>query len=105
MVAAIGVAFLEVDVDVKDGPNGFYRATNCQVRLSPGDSVAPPADLVGLSCEIQVCSLFAQAWNEIEHGLVYIAPGEPPHEQLAALHALGVLTEAADALVMSLLAM
>jgi ppGpp synthetase/RelA/SpoT-type nucleotidyltranferase len=105
MVAAIGVAFLEVDVDVKDAPNGFYRATNCQVRLSPGDADAPPAELVGLSCEIQVCSLFAQAWNEIEHGLVYVAPGEPSHQQLDALQALGVLTEAGDALVTSLLAM
>jgi ppGpp synthetase/RelA/SpoT-type nucleotidyltranferase len=103
MVAAIQGAFRDVDVEVKDRPDSFYRATHCQLRLSRKDALELPPELLGLSCEVQVCSLLAQVWSEVEHGLVYAEAGEASPEQQAALHALGRLTEAGDALVTVLL--
>lgn len=103
MVAAIRGAFRDVDVEVKDRPGGFYRATHCQLRLSREDALELPPELLGLSCEVQVCSLLAQVWNEIEHGLVYAGTGATSPEEEAALHALGRLTEAGDALMAVLL--
>lgn len=103
MVASIRSAFRDVDVEVKDRPGGFYRATHCQLRLSRPDAPELAPELLGLSCEVQVCSLLAQVWNEIEHGLVYVGTGETSPEELAALHAFGRLTEAGDALVSVLL--
>jgi len=103
MVAAIQRTFREVDVEVKDRPDRFYRGTHCQLRLSREDALEVSPELVGLSCEVQVCSLLAQVWNEVEHGLVYAETGEPSPEEQAALHALGRMTEAGDALVAVLL--
>jgi ppGpp synthetase/RelA/SpoT-type nucleotidyltranferase len=103
MVAAIQGAFREVDVEMKDRPDRFYRGTHCQLRLSREDALEVPPELLGLSCEVQVCSLLAQVWNEVEHGLVYAVTGEASPEEQAVLHALGRLTETGDALVTLLL--
>lgn len=103
MVEAIRSAFPEVDVEVKDRPDGFYRATHCQLRLSQTAAQQLPPELLGLSCEVQVCSLFAQVWNEIEHSIVYAGTSAATSEERAALLALGRLTEAGDAVVSVLL--
>ena len=103
MVASIRTAFRNVEIEVKDRPGSHYRATHCQVRLLPGDAPGVPKDLLGCPCEVQVCSLLAEVWNEIEHRLVYAGRCDPSAHQRAVLAALGQLTEAGDALIASLL--
>jgi ppGpp synthetase/RelA/SpoT-type nucleotidyltranferase len=58
-------------VEKKDQDGRFYRATHCQVALKAEDLVEPFDNLEGITCEIQVCSLLAHVWNELEHDLVY----------------------------------
>jgi CBS domain-containing protein/ppGpp synthetase/RelA/SpoT-type nucleotidyltranferase len=99
MVATICDAFSTVQVEVKDRAGSFYRASHCQIRLAAADAPDVPAELIGRACEVQVCSLLAQVWNEIEHGLVYAGEVEPSAEELAALAALGHMTHVGDALL------
>ena len=49
----------------------FYRATHCQVTIKESELVGTYANLRDLTCEIQVCSLLAHVFNEIEHDLGY----------------------------------
>ena len=60
-----------VHVDVKDDPEKYYRATHCQVSIKKDDLDDDTSNLEALTCEIQVCSMLAHVWNEIEHDLVY----------------------------------
>jgi ppGpp synthetase/RelA/SpoT-type nucleotidyltranferase len=104
MVATIRDAFSMVEVEVKDRAGSFYRASHCQIRLAAADAPGVSPELIGRACEVQVCSLLAQVWNEIEHGLVYAGQGEPSAEELTALDTLGHLTQAGDGLLGLLLA-
>ena len=65
----------DVAPDVRDknqtDPNNFYRATHFEVYLPPPDLVGTYANVDGVPCEIQVCSMMAHVWNEIEHDLGY----------------------------------
>lgn len=82
----------------------FYRATHCQVALPEDDLVAGLENLKGSTCEIQVCSLLAHVWNELEHDLVYKAlTGEVSDAENAALVGLGHLVRAGDGLIGTLL--
>lgn len=55
----------------KDAQNTFYRATHCDVLLRDADLVGRYQNLRNLGCEVQVCSLLAHVYNEIEHDLRY----------------------------------
>ena len=99
VVEAIRHGFRDVVVEVKDQPGSFYRATHCQVWLFDADAPGLAPEVLGLCCEVQVCSLLAQVWNEVEHGFVYTRADPPSPAERAALDALGRLTEAGDALV------
>lgn len=84
----------------KDQPAQFYRATHCQVQLKVEDLVGRYANLKGLGCELQVCSLLAHVYNEIEHDLRY----KPFAGQLSArenelLDSLGHLTKCGDTII------
>lgn len=59
-------------INVMDKPGG-YRATHCQVSLPEAVIGANTAldNVRGVSAEIQVCSMLAHVWNEIEHDLRY----------------------------------
>ncbi len=95
----------EVEVEVKADPSRNYRAIHCQVMLPPQDLAGRGANLEGTTCEIQVCSLLAHVWNEIEHNLVYkAANGEPSREELELLAALGNLTRRGDEVLNALIA-
>lgn len=60
-----------VDVDQKEKVNG-YRATHCQVLLPDEMEISPDAfNVRDTSAEIQVCSMLAHVWNEIEHDIRY----------------------------------
>lgn len=98
-----------VDVDKKDEAaqrrGSLYRATHCQVELKPEDLVGTYVNLKGLSCEVQVCSLLAHVWNEIEHDLGYKPlTGELSKVEIDLLNVLGRETQAGDIIIASLLA-
>lgn len=98
-----------VDVDLKDklkpAQGQFYRATHCQVFLPDHDLVGNYENLRGASCEVQICSMMAHVWNEIEHDIGYKPEAEGPSEtELGLLETLGHLTRAGDAAITRLLA-
>lgn len=83
----------------------FYRATHCQVFLPETELVGNYDNLRGASCEIQICSMMAHVWNEIEHDIGYKPEGEGPSEaEIGLLESLGHLTRAGDATITRLLA-
>ncbi|RJG46189.1 RelA/SpoT domain-containing protein [Mesorhizobium sp. DCY119] len=104
-----GESSTEVLVDKKDklavNSYQFYRATHCQVFLREDDLVGNYENLRGTSCEIQVCSMMAHVWNEIEHDIGYKPEGGGPGEaEKGLLEALGHLTRSGDAAISRLLA-
>lgn len=98
-----------IDIDLKDklkpAAGQFYRATHCQVHLPESELVGNYENLRGASCEVQICSMMAHVWNEIEHDIGYKPEGEGPSEaELGLLESLGHLTRAGDATITRLLA-
>ena len=94
----------EILVEVRDLPApSFYRATHCQVWLLPDDLAPPNDNLSSTSCEVQVSSLLAHVWNEIEHDLVYkVLTGQPSQAEYDSLQALGHSIRAGDVQVAQL---
>ena len=89
-----------VDAKIKDSKDNFYRATHCTVLLKSDDLVGRYENLKGLGCEVQVCSLLAHVYNEIEHDLRYKPlTGELSNEEESLLDALGHLTASGDTIV------
>jgi ppGpp synthetase/RelA/SpoT-type nucleotidyltranferase len=94
-------------VIVKDSPElgKHYRATHCQVFLLEEDVVELNKNLRATTCEIQVCSLLAHVFNEIEHDLQYKPlSGELSQAELEFIDQLGLLTKAGDLTIKRLLA-
>lgn len=91
-------------VETKDNNESFYRATHCQVLLQKDDLVGGYENLSGTSCEVQVCSLLAHVWNEIEHDLGYKPlTGELSGVEETSLGALGKITQGGDDVINLLL--
>lgn len=98
----------KVDVDpkdkLKDGNNQFYRATHCQVYLPDQELAGDFDNLRDVSCEVQICSMMAHVWNEIEHDIGYKPEGTGPSDaERGLLETLGHLTRAGDAAITRLL--
>lgn len=96
----------EIEIDRKDigGNETFYRATHCQVSMPKSHLVGTYENLGGLSCEIQVCSMLAHIWNELEHDLVYKPQGgNPSSDERELLKILGNQTLAGDGVITQLL--
>ena len=82
----------------------FYRATHCQVFLREEDLAGIYDNLRGASCEVQICSMMAHVWNEIEHDIGYKPDGSGPDAaERGLLEALGHLTRSGDATITRLL--
>ena len=99
-------ALVHVDPKNKLDPvaGQFYRATHCQVFLRDEDLAGIYDNLRGASCEVQVCSMMAHVWNEIEHDIGYKPDGGGPDTaELGLLEALGHLTRSGDATITRLL--
>lgn len=89
-------------VERKDRPGRHYRGTHCIVTLSAEDG---GEELEGLRCEIQVCSLLAHVWNELEHDLVYKPmSGALGDDARKLLDVLGQSLMASDGLVDAVIA-
>lgn len=61
----------EVMATIKDSNDNQYRATHCIVKVKESFLVGKYVNLRGVVCEIQVCSLLAHVYNEIEHDIRY----------------------------------
>jgi ppGpp synthetase/RelA/SpoT-type nucleotidyltranferase len=97
------------EVDCKDKLNPahgqFYRATHIQAFLPEPELIGDFGNLRGASCEIQVCSMMAHVWNEIEHDIGYKPDANGPSEtERGLLETLGHLARAGDAAITRLLA-
>lgn len=95
-------------VDVKDrnreDSSKFYRATHCEVVLTKPDLVGTYENVENVPCEIQVCSMMAHVWNEIEHDLAYKPlSGELSDEEKRLLVTLGHASRGGDMTISSLL--
>lgn len=93
-------------VEKKDGKgkSEFYRATHCQVTIKEDELKGIDVNLRGVPCEVQVCSLLAHAFNEIEHDLGYKPlSGEISQEENGFLSVLGRLSEMGDFVIVNLL--
>jgi ppGpp synthetase/RelA/SpoT-type nucleotidyltranferase len=85
-------------------PELYYRATHCEVFLKQHELVPIHANLARTPCEVQVCSVLSNAWNEIEHDLRYKAANpQLSAAEPALLSRLGELMRAGDAIVSELL--
>lgn len=99
----------EMDVDRKEkldpAAAQFYRSTHCQVFLRKEELVGDYANLRGASCEIQICSMMAHVWNEIEHDIGYKPEGGGPDDaERGLLEILGHTTRSGDVTITRLLA-
>jgi ppGpp synthetase/RelA/SpoT-type nucleotidyltranferase len=99
----------EIDIDHKDKKSNdnqnFYRAIHVQVAL-PEEQLIGFYDNVGdISCEIQVCTMIAHVWNEVEHDIGYKTDlGEPSHDEKFNLNQLGLLVRQGDSCISALMA-
>ncbi|MFT4090542.1 MAG: RelA/SpoT domain-containing protein [Asticcacaulis sp.] len=89
---------------IKESPNNYYRATHMQIALRAEDCVGPNENLKSDHCELQITSMLAHVWNEIEHDIGYKGDGDElsPAEQ-SALDSLGMLTKTGDNIIVSLI--
>ena len=56
------------------------------------------------ACELQITSMLAHVWNEIEHDTIYkTKTGDLSSEEIQAIHSLGLLTQTGDNIIQSLL--
>lgn len=99
---------LPVAIDLKDkhatNPSNFYRAAHLEVYLPSQDLVGTYSNVLGVPCEIQVCSMMAHVWNEIEHDIGYKPTGELSELEKATLVNIGHLTRSGDGMISQLLA-
>jgi hypothetical protein len=89
----------------RDNPTNFYRASHLEVFLSPSDIVGTYTNVVDVPCEVQVCSMMAHVWNEIEHDLGYKpAAGVLSEQERNLLVMLGQSVRVGDGTIASLFA-
>jgi ppGpp synthetase/RelA/SpoT-type nucleotidyltranferase len=86
-------------------PNNFYRASHIEAFLTSGDGVGTYANVMDVPCEVQVCSMMAHVWNEIEHDLGYKpAAGVLSDQERNFLVMLGQSVRMGDGTIASLFA-
>lgn len=92
------------DKNAQDSGN-FYRATHLEVFLKATDIVGTYANVAEVPCEIQVCSMMAHVWNEVEHDLGYKpATGALSQQERTFLTMLGQSVRMGDNTIQSLFA-
>jgi ppGpp synthetase/RelA/SpoT-type nucleotidyltranferase len=95
-----------IKTDVMDGRAKCedYRATHCEVALKPEHVSGMLFNLDKTFCEIQVCSLLAHVFNEIEHDIGYKPKtGEIGKEEKLWIKALAGVTRQGDTTIQNLL--
>lgn len=98
-----------VDIDEKDrhkqDSKNFYVATHAQVALSEEELIGTYDNLNDVTCEIQICTMMAHVWNEIEHDIGYKPEGKGPSSlEQNLLVMLGHNVRSGDVMISQLLA-
>jgi ppGpp synthetase/RelA/SpoT-type nucleotidyltranferase len=89
----------------RDDARNFYRASHVEVFLAPSDGVGTYTNVMDVPCEVQVCSMMAHVWNEIEHDLGYKpATGALSEQEQNFLTMLGQSVRMGDGTIASLFA-
>ncbi|MEZ4390231.1 MAG: RelA/SpoT domain-containing protein [Polyangiales bacterium] len=89
----------------RDDANNFYRASHIEVFLKPADLVGTYSNVADVPCEVQVCSMMAHVWNEVEHDLGYKpAAGTLSEQERTFLMMLGQSVRMGDNTIQSLFA-
>lgn len=89
----------------REDSGNFYRATHLEVFLKPADIVGTYTNVADVPCEIQVCSMMAHVWNEVEHDLGYKpATGLLSSQERTFLTMLGQSVRMGDSTIQSLFA-
>ena len=92
------------DKNAADNSN-FYRATHVEAFLPEADVIGTYANVSDVPCEIQVCSMMAHVWNEIEHDLGYKPlAGSLSEQERGFLVTLGHAVRMSDGTIASLFA-
>jgi len=82
----------------------YYRADHYNLALRPEDTKGDNFNLAGLACELQVTTLFAHAFSEIEHDLRYkTLSGSPSRIEDHLLDLLGQHALVGDELITNLI--
>lgn len=88
-----------------ENPNNFYRASHIEAFLTASDGVGTYTNVMDVPCEVQVCSMMAHVWNEIEHDLGYKpAAGEISDAERQFLVMLGQSVRVGDGTIAGLFA-
>jgi ppGpp synthetase/RelA/SpoT-type nucleotidyltranferase len=93
------------DKRIAQDNSNFYRAIHMQICLT-SDMLKMNlySNLKADHCELQITSMLAHVWNEIEHDIVYKSNGKiVSAEERLALDSLGLLTTTGDNIVASLI--
>jgi ppGpp synthetase/RelA/SpoT-type nucleotidyltranferase len=89
----------------REDPRNYYRATHVEVFLPAAEAVGTYANVIDVPCEIQVCSMMAHVWNEVEHDLGYKPTvGTLSVEERNFLETLGHSVRTGDGTIASLFA-
>ncbi|WOS64270.1 GTP pyrophosphokinase [Sinorhizobium fredii] len=91
----------DVEIDSKDrhqqDRSNFYRAIHAQVCLPEDELIGIYDNVDDISCEIQICTMMAHVWNEIEHDIGYKGElGEPTLNERRLLEMLGHTVRSGD---------
>lgn len=84
----------DLSIDNKDrneqDRRNFYRAIHAQVCLSEEDLIGTYDNVADISCEVQICTMIAHVWNEVEHDIGYKPEiGGPSGDETKLLEMLG----------------
>lgn len=89
---------------IKTDDKNHYRATHMMIALREEDCVGKLSNLDKDRCELQITSLLAHVWNEIEHDTIYKnLSGELSDFEREAIDSLGHLTKTGDSIIKGLL--
>lgn len=94
----------EESARIQRDKSNFYRATHMQVCLRPQHLTEGYFNLKGSHCEIQITSMLAHVWNEIEHDMRYKGDSRSlSDDEILMLDSLGLLTKSGDHIISSLI--
>lgn len=94
----------EDDPRIKGDDRNHYRATHMMIALKEPDLVGDLGNLAADRCELQITSMLAHVWNEIEHDTIYKSKqGLLSNAERNAINSLGLLTRTGDEIIESLL--
>ena len=94
----------EKDPRIKNDDHNFYRATHMQIALHPEYLLGKKIRFKKDHCELQITSMLAHVWNELEHDIAYKGDKKSLSKQeYNAIESLGLLTKSGDNIIESLI--